>query len=355
MTNLNITELKQVLDCAPACTNILLVGDHGIGKSEILTQYYARKGMKVQSLFLSQMSDVADLLGLPRKDEASGKTVFMPPFWWPVDGQPICLFLDEISRARPEILSAVMDLTLNRTLAGRKLPEGSMIIAATNEGEKYIGTNEMDPALVSRFSVFRFQPSHQEWLVWARKEKLDTRVTDFIQENPGWLDGDPDARADADTGLEPGPNRRAWTRVARLIEGRQIDKLLMKAMAGDIGVRAASLFADSISRQRMVNGRQVLYEFDKYRKQLDSYAAHELSVVTDSIFQTLETQTVIDKETAVKNINAFFDFCTSNHKENAAYFSQQYVSKTYKTAVAWIAKNTPTLAMSMVYYIQSIK
>ena len=33
----NITELKQLLEATPASHNIMLVGNHGIGKSEILT------------------------------------------------------------------------------------------------------------------------------------------------------------------------------------------------------------------------------------------------------------------------------------------------------------------------------
>ena len=43
----NITELLQVLENTPAEHNLMLVGNHGIGKSEILTQYFAEKGMKV--------------------------------------------------------------------------------------------------------------------------------------------------------------------------------------------------------------------------------------------------------------------------------------------------------------------
>lgn len=59
---------------------------------------------KKSTLFLGQMSDPGDLLGLPTKDEATGKTTFMPPYWFPIDDKPIVLFLDELNRARPEIL-----------------------------------------------------------------------------------------------------------------------------------------------------------------------------------------------------------------------------------------------------------
>ena len=37
---INTAELKETLKTTPASHNIMLVGKHGIGKSEILTDYY---------------------------------------------------------------------------------------------------------------------------------------------------------------------------------------------------------------------------------------------------------------------------------------------------------------------------
>ena len=51
--NINITELKALLDITPADQNLMLVGDHGIGKSEILTEYFSSRGMTVVPLFLA--------------------------------------------------------------------------------------------------------------------------------------------------------------------------------------------------------------------------------------------------------------------------------------------------------------
>ena len=217
--SVNITELKQLLEATPASHNIMLVGNHGIGKSEILTEFFKEKDMQVVALFLGQMADPGDLIGLPNKDEKTGKTDFMPPYWFPVDGKPIVLFLDELNRARPEILQTVMDLALNRKLAGKLLPEGSRIISAVNAGDQYQLT-DLDPALVSRFNIVNFKPTAEEWLLWARKAQLDTRVIGFIDENRMWLDKDPDAKEGADTGLDKTPDRRAWKRVSDVIHGK---------------------------------------------------------------------------------------------------------------------------------------
>ena len=153
---ISIKGLKRLLDVTPSSQNIMLSGRHGIGKSEILTKYYEERGMKVVALFLGQMSDPGDLIGLPNKDEKTGKTEFMPPYWFPTDGKPVVLFLDELNRARPEVLQTIMDLALNRKLAGRQLPEGSVVISAVNEGDEYQLT-DLDPALVLPSPLLSFQ------------------------------------------------------------------------------------------------------------------------------------------------------------------------------------------------------
>ena len=104
--NINTKELLELLETTPASQNIMLSGKHGIGKSKIITDHYESQGVRVVTLFLGQMSDPGDLIGLPRKDEDTDKTVFMPPFWFPIDGEPVVLFLDELNRARSEVLQS---------------------------------------------------------------------------------------------------------------------------------------------------------------------------------------------------------------------------------------------------------
>ena len=235
---INTKELETLLEVTPSWQNIMLTGRHGIGKSQILTNYFESKGMRVVALFLGQMSDPGDLLGLPNKDEATGKTTFMPPYWFPVDGQPIALFLDELNRARPEILQTVMDLVLNRKLAGRMLPEGSRIISACNDGDEYQLT-DLDPALVSRFNIYTFRPSVEEWLLWATRKGLDERVINFIQANPELLDRSGDTKEEQ--GLEKDPDRRAWEKVARAMENIPNPMPVhQKIIAGIVGVQAAA-------------------------------------------------------------------------------------------------------------------
>ena len=207
-------QLYFILENTPAEQNIMLVGKHGIGKSRILEEYYTKKGFKVVTLFLGQMSDPGDLIGLPEKDEKTGKTDFLLPYWFPTDRKPVVLFLDELNRARPEVLQTIMDLTLNRKLAGKALPLGSRIISAVNNGNEYQLT-DLDPALVSRFNIYEFAPSVENWLSWAKESGIDSRITSFISENPEFLDSDASYAEAAN--LERTPDRRSWERTSDVI------------------------------------------------------------------------------------------------------------------------------------------
>lgn len=350
----NTTELVHILDMTPSSHNVMLVGDHGIGKSEILTDYYSSKGMTVTVLFLGQMADTGDLTGLPRKNEMTGKTEFMPPYWFPVDGKPIVLFMDELNRARPEILQTIMDLALNRTLAGRPLPEGSRIIAAVNDGDRYQLT-DLDPALVSRFNIMKFQPTTQEWLLWARKNEVDGRVISFIEENPMWLDKDPDAKGDEDTGLDKSPDRRAWKRVSDICKGSSsISGVQAKVISSIVGAKAASKFMASVSAHKIVTAKELLTHYQTCKSKIEGYSLHDLSVVNDSIFRYLEVEKITDKEKACSNLQGYFDWLAASRKEAAAHFATLYTSGTYKNAVAFIARECIKLTMNLIIYIRGI-
>ena len=359
MANINITttEFLSLLDITPTDQNLMLVGNHGIGKSEILTEYFSGKGMKVVPLFLGQMSDPGDLIGIPNRNNTTGKTEFMPPYWFPLDGKPIVLFLDELNRARPEVLQTIMDLALNRTLAGRKLPDGSRIISAVNDGDQYQLT-DLDPALVSRFNVVTFRPTTQEWLLWADKVGVDARVRDFIRENPIWLDKNPDAKEGVDTGLDKTPDRRAWKRVSDILKtAGDINPIVTKAMSAIVGPKAASALVGSVSAKKILSGREVLQNFEKHLPTLKGYELHQLSVVNDGIFRHLEVENLSGqaKENAKKNIDAYFTFLSKEKKEAAAHFANLYVQGTYPKAVSFMARECQVLTMTMVLYVKSIR
>ena len=352
---INGKELEKLLAATPASQNIMLTGKHGIGKSQILEKFFTARGERVVILFLGQMSDPGDLIGLPRLNTETGKTDFMPPYWFPTDGKPVVLFLDELNRARPEVLQTIMDLTLNRTLAGKKLPEGSRVISAVNDGEEYQLT-DLDPALVSRFNIYEFRPTVQEWLLWAAQKKLDNRVICFISENPDMLDGAEFTREDQ--GLEKSPDRRAWERVSNILQQNEVSSLLKTIIAGVIGMPAASKFFASINQNRLPSARDILLgDFAKQKAALKKCKVPELAAVNESIFRFIETKNYDDSEIekVATNLDAYFDFLSGEKfREAQAHFTNAYSSAVYPQVMTFIITRCIKLYSKIMSFVQSI-
>ena len=355
---INISELKQTLELTPSTQNIMLVGKHGIGKSEILTSYFNSKGMKVVTLFLGQMADPGDIIGIPSKVEqidangkATSRTDFTPPYWFPQDGKPIVLFLDELNRARPEILQTVMDLTLNRKLAGKALPKGSYVISAVNDGDEYQLT-DLDPALVSRFNIYEFKPTVEEWLNWAVSEHLDDRVVDFIQDNPTWLDGNNREYK----GLDKTADRRAWKHVSDVIHKVDtITDIHKRIIAGIVGVGAAAAFIQSALQHNAITGKDLLLKYDKTIKTVEKYQLHEFAILNESVFRFLENAELKknEKKTVAENLGKYIDFL-SNNNEALANFTTIFEKDTYIRAASFMVINAPKVYNTLNDYVEAL-
>lgn len=343
-------KLHHILSVTPPAENIMLVGRHGIGKSEILSHFYESQGYKLVTLFLGQMSDPGDLIGLPKM--TGERTEFVPPYWFPIDDQPIVLFLDELNRARPEILQTIMDLALNRKLAGRSLPKGSRIISAINEGDEYQLT-QLDPALVSRFNIYYFCPTVQEWLLWAEKEGVDKRITSFIANEGTWLDGAEGQKNGIDTGLDKYPDRRAWKRVSDIIKNiPELGEDDLDVIAGIVGAAAASRFYGSVTGNRTLSGAEVLANFDQHKETLKKYLLHHLAMVNESIYRHLE---IAPEERYAANLEAYFDLLTeTENKEALAHFTHIFESGNYQKAILFITQRTPGLYIKMAQFIAEL-
>ncbi|NET58003.1 MAG: AAA domain-containing protein [Symploca sp. SIO2E6] len=360
MIRIDAHELYQVLELTPPEQNILLVGKHGIGKSEIISHFYRqRQNLPVIPFFLGQMSDPGDLIGLLHKDEETGRSVFLPPYWWPAPDQAVVLFLDELNRARPEILQAVQDLTLNKTLAGKALPPGSIVIAAVNAGEEYQLT-ELDPALVSRFNLYEFAPTVEDWLLWASEKDVDSRVLTFIQQHSEYLDGDnPDADTAISTaGLVKTPDRRAWVKVSNFVGNHKVlEDIHFKLIAGMVGSRSSLAFRQSLASQRGLSPEQLLLQFVKHRSQLKELDIHDFASLNEQVLLWLNAGHCPEKkaDNARKNLLKYLQYLRNAKQQEAiAHFSSLVQGTKFSNAMGFIAESLDLIDF-LSEYLEAIK
>ena len=225
---------------------VMIRGRHGIGKSEIVYQYAKKVGLPVVERRASQMTE-GDLVGLPVID--GDATSWNPPDWYKMAcREPVVLFMDEIDRATTEVRQGFFQLADSRALNGHKLHPDTLLFAAVNGGvhAAQYQVNDMDPAELDRWTVFDIEPSHEDWIEYA-KDRCNAVLVDFIRHNRSHLEHTKE--------FEPGkvyPSRRSWERLDRtLAAGRMLEgefkphlNTVYNIACGFVGFEAAVAFRD---------------------------------------------------------------------------------------------------------------
>lgn len=305
---MNIETLKKVLAVTPAAQTIMLKGPHGIGKTEVIRQLakdvWHQDCIEFQA---SQISDVGDLIGLPRINAETGHTEFVPPYWYVKDEngnpKPVTLFLDEINRGTTLITNAMMQLGLDHRIMQFQLAEGSHVICAINPGDDgNYDVEEFDPAKLDRFVVYNFTPEVQEWLEWAIDNGVNSLVTGYISQYSSDLDpwGNKAASKTAG-GTFDGilPSRRTWVRFANfldagiesgLFEGTNGTGILQEACAGYVGQAIAAKFKTYFVQHGTGLDAKALMETDSFNKK---YAKKITALCKKSQVEVLQLGTSI--------------------------------------------------------------
>lgn len=190
---MNIQETKQAVEVILNNTKLvpLLMGQHGKGKSDVIRQYCEERNLQLIDLRLSTL-EVGDFLGLPEftrdRDGNVVATKFAKPDWFPTKGKGI-IFLDELNRARKDMLQAAFQLALDKQIHTHKLPDGWLVVAACNPNTgDYVVTDMTDAAFVDRFAYIKFEPSVNEWASYAKEQGCSTELLDFINDQPEMLE-----------------------------------------------------------------------------------------------------------------------------------------------------------------------
>jgi hypothetical protein len=275
-------ETCEIIDATPINQPIMLEGIHGIGKSEVVSEYFSKKGYRIIVLFLGQMADAGDIIGLPNKVEKNGivYTDYAPPLWWPKDtDEKILLFLDELNRARPEIHQVIMDLCLNRRLAGKDLPKNTRIVAAVNPSNNgSYQVEDLDPALLDRFNKVDFRPTFDEWVDWALSRKVHNKVIGFLSKNTSLLD--PPSRKEAINGSVY-PSRRSWKRVSDVLNNNSDlnEHTISNVVFSIVGAAATATFMQFWRENKQIHVGTLLLNYQKVKKDIKEMNIQDLAVV----------------------------------------------------------------------------
>ena len=230
--NNTLTAGKPVIDAIKlayeADLPVLLEGSHGVGKSQLIEQAASELGIGCVVRDLSLM-EPPDLIGLPEKKGA--RTVYLPPGFLPDGGKGLLAF-EELNRAERYMMSPCLQLLTARCLNDYALPQGWLPVAAINPAADGYDTNDLDPALLSRFIRIEVKADSGEWSKWAEGNGVQPAVIAYVK---------------ATGGVFESSNPRSWTYVSDLLRvsegsGRGNTPVLAAAIGGLVGETHASAF-----------------------------------------------------------------------------------------------------------------
>ena len=172
---------------------LMIWGAPGIGKTAILMNVLEemRKDFPDYRLIVKTLSnETPDNFTLPKYIDVEGQdfATDVPKTWLPVykpTGDPrqdkkldsMCgnglLFIDELSRATPQVLNVVLPLVNEGIFNGYKLGSGWTIICASNRAEdEMAGQSTIGNALANRFTQLHYEPTIHTWRKWADKQNF---------------------------------------------------------------------------------------------------------------------------------------------------------------------------------------
>ena len=249
--------VEQVKLSYAANLPLLLIGRHGVGKSESLKAAAAELGIDFLCRDLSLM-EPPDLIGLPVPDE--DVTRFRPPSFLPRDGKGLLVF-EELNRCDKHMRSPCLQLLTDRSLNDYRLPSGWLPMACINpasDDEAY-DVDELDPALLSRFVQVKVQPDVKEWLTWAGENGVHPAVLDYIA-------------ADGTVFDSSVSNPRAWKYTSDLVhaatESQAPRETLRAGIMGLVGDKRGTVFLRTLKdKVRSLTAEQILSSYASYRLQ----------------------------------------------------------------------------------------
>lgn len=235
---------------------VLLHGQHGIGKSELLAQAADRLAIGFIVRDLSLM-EPPDLSGIPRI--LDGRTHYAAPSFLPTEGRGL-LVIEELNRCPRYMQAPTLQLLTARRLNDYVLPEGWLPCAAINDASDGYQTDELDAALLSRFLQVRVVPDVGEWIGWAIENGIHEKIIEFVSDSP-------------DVFSITASNPRAWSYASKILstweDSGGDEKLLAAALAGVLDDRWAQAFIIAYRRvRRPLQPQQII----------ECYPAHQASV-----------------------------------------------------------------------------
>ena len=245
-------EAREMIErCLKAKLVPYIKGSPACGKSSIVHQIARDFNLFVIDLRLASRVP-EDFTGYPRIYEDLNKAGYVPMTTFPVEGDPLpinpktgeeysgwLIFLDELPLADKDVLKAIYQLIYDKQVGEFNLHERVAIVAAGNLATDNAMAGELDnTAIQSRLIHMEIKVDLESWLMWARSNHIDHRITSFVNHCPELL-----FKFDPDSSDETFASPRTWEFASLLIKDiEHLTRLDSILLAGTISEGVANQF-----------------------------------------------------------------------------------------------------------------
>jgi hypothetical protein len=360
---MNVKQTKRTILGCPPRKSILILANHGVGKSEMIAQCAAEKSLIINKPvhvidFRLAQCEVGDLIGMMRHVEQAevtsivyrdgvkseetstvvNATVHDLAEWFPTDPDWIgYLFLDELFRAPRDLQNAVMELSLDYRYHFRSLPMGCTVISAANHNMDLYSGAFPDPAQFDRWLKIYLKPTVPEWMAQAEKCGVHRAITTYINKFPTDLGLDNEK---IEIGIT-GPSPRAWFQLSDWIKhmaSQGSDPLedndyLMLLSKGYVGDTICINFAEFVRvNYQVFRAEDILNKFtDEMETAFKGMLVTEITFYNSELTKHLKGT----KKISAKQSENLLKYVKAIPKEAASGFWASFAAESKELAAKW--------------------
>lgn len=226
MNNRNSRDSSRLVPC--------LMSAAGLGKTTMVKDICKDMDIECRIMSLGQY-DAGEIAGwsVPNADNSGMNRV--RPDWMPTDGRGV-LFLDEVFQCPTANMNIAAQLCNEYRVGPHHLPEGWVVVCASNRLSDRAGTSSVPSHLKDRLLFLDVEADLNETVGYLVANGADERVCGFLRFRPEFLH-----RFDKDAMSCPTP--RSWDRVSTILSWNLDPVDMLEAIAGQVGQAAAADFA----------------------------------------------------------------------------------------------------------------
>lgn len=213
---------------------VLLVGDPGVGKSDLVAQAAEKSGA---DLIISHpvVADPTDAKGLPWIAKDGESATFLPfgEMARALKARKLTIwFLDDLGQASPAVQAGFMQLLLARRIDSHSLPECVTFVAASNRRMKQTGVSGILEPVKSRFvTIVSVEPHIDDSCEWAiRRGRCSPSSIAFLRFRPELLH-----QFNPNQDLVNSPSPRTWDHADKILRLALPPSVELAAVQGAVG------------------------------------------------------------------------------------------------------------------------